>query len=32
MADLSHDDPCLSDLLSAVGGVAGMDRADRRQR
>ena len=30
MVHLSHNDPFVSDLLASVGGVAGMDRADRR--
>ena len=30
MIHLSHNNPFVSDLLASVGGVAGMDRADRR--
>ena len=30
MIHLSHNNPAVSDLLASVGGVAGMDRADRR--
>jgi beta-lactamase class A len=30
MIHLSHNNPFVSDLLRSVGGVAGMDRADRR--
>lgn len=30
MLHLSHDNPFVWDLLASVGGVAGMDRADRR--
>ena len=30
MVELSHNNPYVSDLYSHVGGVAGMDRADRR--